>query len=66
MTVRNDSQLRDLERRYPGWQAWRGRATGEVWALPPPGHRQRGLIGAKDPGELEAKVAEIIMWDSDG
>jgi hypothetical protein len=66
MTARNDSQLHDLEHRYPGWQMWRGRATGDLWALPPPGHPQRSLIGAKDADELEAKVAEITLWDSGG
>jgi len=35
-----------------------------VWALPPPGHRQHGLVSAGDADALEAKVAEITSWDS--
>jgi hypothetical protein len=64
MTAGNDSKLHDLTRRYPGWRVWRGRVTGDVWALPPPGHPQRGLVSAGDADELEAKVAEITSWDS--
>ena len=64
MTAENDSRLDELTRRYPGWRMWRGRATGDVWALPPPGHRQHGLISARDADALAAKVAEITSWDS--
>ena len=64
MTAENDGRLDELTRRYPGWRMWRGRATGDVWALPPRGHRQHGLISARDADALAAKVAEITSWDS--
>jgi hypothetical protein len=64
MTAEDDSRLDELTRRYPGWRMWRGRATGDVWALPPPGHRQHGLISARDADALAAKVAEVTSWDS--
>ncbi len=64
MTAENDSKLDDLTRRYPGWRIWRGHATGDVWALPPPGLRHHGLVCAADADALEAKLAEITSWDS--
>ncbi len=64
MAAENDSKLDGLTRRYPGWRIWRGHLTGDVWALPPPGHRQHGLVSAADADALEAKVAEITSWDS--
>jgi hypothetical protein len=38
---------------------WRGRATGDYWALPPPGHSGvRALISASDIGELARRLAQ--------
>jgi hypothetical protein len=62
MTAGNDARLDDLTRRYPGWRMWRGRATGEVWALPPAGVPQYGLVGAADADALEVRIAEITSW----
>ena len=59
MTTANDARLDDLTRRYPGWRMWRGRATGDVWALPPLSAPQQGLVGAADADALEAMIAEI-------
>jgi len=54
-----DAELERLRRRYPGWRIWRGRATGDYWALPPLGHpTARGLIGAGDIGELARRLAQ--------
>jgi len=51
--------LERLRRQYPRWQIWRGRATGDYWAMPPRGHpTRRGLIGASDADELERRLAE--------
>jgi hypothetical protein len=64
VTAGPDAQLDDLTRRYPGWRMWRGRATGDFWALPPPGLPQQGLISAADADTLEARIAEITSWAS--
>jgi hypothetical protein len=66
MVAETDGKLGYLTRRYPGWRIWRGRVTGDVWALPPPGSRLRrsGLVGAADADALEAKIAEIVSWES--
>jgi hypothetical protein len=54
-----DVELEQLRRRYPRWRIWRGRATGDYWALPPPGHPAvRGLISAGDIGELARRLAQ--------
>jgi hypothetical protein len=46
-----DAELEQLKRQYPRWRIWRGRATGDYWALPPRGHpTARELIGASDIG----------------
>lgn len=63
MTAEDDDRLDDLRRRYPRWRIWRGHATGNVWALPPPGRRQHGLVSAEDADALEARVSEITSWD---
>jgi hypothetical protein len=34
-----DGELDRLRRQYPQWRIWRGRATGDYWAMPPPGTR---------------------------
>jgi hypothetical protein len=53
-----DAGLEWLRRQYPQWRIWRGRATGEYWALPPPGHPAvRELISAGDLGELARRLA---------
>jgi len=54
-----DAELERLRRRYPQWRIWRGRATGEYWALPPPGHpRVRELISASDISGLARRLAQ--------
>ena len=53
-----DAGLERLRRQYPRWRIWRGRATGDYWALPPPGHpRVRALISAGDLGDLARRLA---------
>jgi hypothetical protein len=63
-TAGNDTRLDDLTRRYPGWRLWRGYATGDIWALPPLGLPQYGLVSAADADTLEARIAEITSWAS--
>jgi hypothetical protein len=36
-----DAELDRLRRHYPRWRIWRGRATSQYWALPPPDHPRR-------------------------
>jgi hypothetical protein len=53
-----DAELDRLRRRYPQWRIWYGRATGDYWALPPPGHpAARELISASDIGDLARRLA---------
>jgi hypothetical protein len=53
-----DAELGWLRREYPRWRIWRGRATGDYWALPPPSHPAVGeLISASDIGELARRLA---------
>jgi hypothetical protein len=53
-----DAELERLRRQYPRWRIWRGRATGDYWAMPPPGHPiVRELISANDIGELARRLA---------
>jgi hypothetical protein len=50
-----DADLDRLTRQYPQWRMWRGRATGDYWAMPPRGHpTARELVSASDIGELAA------------
>jgi len=43
----------------PQWRIWRGRATGDYWAMPPPGHLAvRELISSSDISELARSLAE--------
>jgi len=54
-----DVELERLKRQYPQWRIWRGRATGDYWAMPPRGHPAvRDLICASDIGELAGHLAE--------
>ena len=54
-----DAELERLRRRYPQWRIWRGRATGEYWALPPLGHPAvHELISASNIAELARRLAE--------
>lgn len=54
-----DAELERLRRRYPQWRIWRGRATGDYWALPPRGHPREGeLISASDISELARRLAQ--------
>jgi hypothetical protein len=56
-------ELERLQRQYPRWRIWRGRATGGYWALPPPGHPNvHKLIGARDIDELAARLAQAEQW----
>jgi hypothetical protein len=58
-----DDELERLRRRYSRWRIWRGRATGDYWAMPPPGHPAvRELISASDIGELGRRLAELEGW----
>src|SRR5437899_2666465 len=54
-----DADLDRLTRQYPQWRMWRGRATGDYWAMPPRGHpTARKLISASDIGELARRLAQ--------
>ena len=54
-----DAELEWLRRQYPRWRIWRGRATGDYWAMPPLGHPiVRELISANDIGELARRLAQ--------
>lgn len=54
-----DAELGRLRRQYPGWRIWRGRATGDYWAMPPRGHLTAcELISASDIGELARRLAQ--------
>jgi len=53
-----DAGLERLRRQYPRWRIWRGRATGDYWAMPPLDHPAvRELISANDIGELSRRLA---------
>ena len=53
-----DADLDSLTRQYPQWRMWRGRVTGDYWAMPPRGHpAARELISASDIGELARRLA---------
>jgi hypothetical protein len=55
----HDGELDRLRRQYPRWRIWRGRATGDYWAMPPRDHPAlRGLIGAGDVTELARRLAQ--------
>jgi hypothetical protein len=54
-----DAELARLRQRFPRWRIWRGRATGDYWALPPRDHPAfRQLISADDIGELARRLAQ--------
>jgi hypothetical protein len=54
----HDAELERLRRQYPRWRIWRGRATGDYWAMPPRGHpTARELINASDIGEFARRLA---------
>ena len=60
-----DGELGRLRRQYPGWRIWRGRATGDYWAMPPRGHATaRQLINARDIGELARRIARAEEGDA--
>jgi hypothetical protein len=53
-----DAELERLRRRYPRWRIWRGRATGDYWAMPPRDHPAAGeLVSASDIEELARRIA---------
>jgi len=55
----HDAELGRLKQQYPRWRIWRGRATGDYWAMPPRDHpAPRGLIGAGEIGELARRLAQ--------
>ena len=33
-----EAELVRLRRRFPRWRIWRGRTTGDYWAMPPRDH----------------------------
>jgi hypothetical protein len=52
-----DAELQRLRHQYPRWRIWRGRATGDYWALPPRDHpNARELMSANDIGELASRL----------
>ena len=52
-----------LRRQYPQWRIWRGRVTGEYWAMPAPGPPTvRELISASDLSVLARRLAEAEEW----
>jgi hypothetical protein len=54
-----DGELDRLRRQYPQWRIWRGRATGDYRAMPPPGHPAvREPISSSDISELARRLAE--------
>jgi hypothetical protein len=54
-----DAELARLRQRFPRWRIWRGRATGDYWAMPPRDHPAfRKLISAGDIGELAQRLAQ--------
>jgi hypothetical protein len=54
-----DARLGQLRRQYPRWLIWRGRVTGQYWAMPPRGHPSgSGLVGARDLNELARILAQ--------
>lgn len=58
-----DAELDRLRRQYPQWRMWRGRATGDYWAMPPRGHPiVHGLICASDIDELADRLAQAQAW----
>ncbi|HKA98931.1 MAG TPA: hypothetical protein VKD66_21885 [Streptosporangiaceae bacterium] len=55
----DDIRLEQLRRLYPRWSIWRGRVTGDYWAMPPRGHAtQYELITAPNAEELAQRLAE--------
>lgn len=53
-----EAELNRLRLQYPQWRIWRGRATGDYWAMPPPGHPTvRELISSSDLSELARHLA---------
>lgn len=54
-----EAELVQLRQRFPRWRIWRGRATGDYWAMPPRDHPAfRKLISAGDIGELAQRIAQ--------
>ena len=65
-----DAELERLGRQFPQWRIWRGRATGEYWALPPPrpagGHRRRvvrNLVQRPVPRGMLRYGEGVIRWN---
>jgi hypothetical protein len=59
-----DAELQLLRRQYPRWRIWRGRTTGDYWAMPPREHPTvHGLISASDIGELRYRLARAQTQD---
>jgi hypothetical protein len=53
-----EAELVRLRQRFPRWRIWRGRATGDYWAMPPRDHPAfRKLISAGDISELAQRIA---------
>jgi hypothetical protein len=52
-----EAELVQLRQRFPRWRIWRGRTTGDYWAMPPRDHPAfRQLISADDIGELAQRL----------
>jgi hypothetical protein len=54
----DDAGLEQLQRQYPRWLIWRGRFTGEYWAMPPRHLTRHELISARDLDELAWRLAQ--------
>jgi hypothetical protein len=53
-----EAELVRLRQQFPRWRIWRGRATGDFWAMPPRDHPAfRKLVSAGDIGELAQRIA---------
>jgi len=50
-----DADLDRLTRQYPQWRMWRGRATGDYWAMPPRGHRHEAALGLVAVGPVDTR-----------
>jgi hypothetical protein len=54
----HEAELARLRQQFPRWRIWRGRATGDYWAMPPRDHpASRKLISAGNIGELAQRLA---------
>ncbi len=55
VTASPDDGLDGLRAAFPGYTFWRGRHTGEYWAMPPRGGE---LISADSPAGLAERIEQ--------